>query len=159
MKRCLVGFLSIVVLLALLSQPGIAEEARKQRRLPTLLTIDWKKGPNLPQGFQDSQGDIIGDWLISAGGFCSGQKGVPGKPKTYPRGFLKKVWALNLKSPAKGWRELPEVHGDARQGMQAIAVTSDSRGDPGVAQGGQVSQADAADASTQARLDTSSISD
>ena len=91
MKRCLVGFLPIVLLLVLLSHPRIAEEARKQRRLPTLLTIDWKKGPSLPQGFQDSQGDIIGDWLISAGGFCSGQKGIPGKPKTYPRGFLKNV--------------------------------------------------------------------
>ena len=124
MKRCLAVFLQIVALLILLSHPCIADEPRKQRQLPTLLTIEWKKGPNLPQGFQDSQGDIIDGWLISAGGFCSGQKGVPGKPKTYPRGFLKNVWALNLKSPAKGWRELPAFPGDARQGMQAIAVNN-----------------------------------
>lgn len=99
-----------------------AEQGEARASLPQILTIDWKKGPNLPQGFQDSQGDIIGETLISVAGFCSGEKGVPEKPHAYPRGFLKKVWGLDLRQSSGGWRELPEFPGDARQGMQAIAV-------------------------------------
>lgn len=91
-------------------------------RLPLLLSIEWVKGPSLPRGFQDSQGDIIAGTLISVGGFCSGETGVPGKPNTYPRGFMKTVWALELNEVPNGWRQLPDLPGDARQGMQAIAV-------------------------------------
>lgn len=93
-------------------------------RLPLMLQIDWKKGPSLPRGFQDSQGDLIGNHLISVGGFCSGQKDVPNKPNTYPRGFMKTVYALNLKQPNSNWKRFPGFPGAARQGMQAIAVES-----------------------------------
>src|SRR5262245_51899481 len=90
--------------------------------LPQLLTITWQKGPNLAQGFQDSDGGVIGDTLISVGGFCSGQKGVPCKPGNYPRGFLKKVWGLSLKEQIARWEELPDFPGTARQGLDAVVV-------------------------------------
>src|SRR5262245_50468004 len=90
--------------------------------LPQSLTIAWQKGPNLPQGFQDSDGGVVGDTLVSVGGFCSGQKGVAGKPGKYPRGFLKRVWGLALKEEKAGWRELPEFPGAARQGLDAVVV-------------------------------------
>ncbi|MEC9092085.1 MAG: kelch repeat-containing protein [Planctomycetota bacterium] len=96
----------------------------QQQPLPTLLTIEWKKGPSLPQGFQDSQGGIVDQWLVSACGFCSGQTGVPGKPNTYPRGFLKKTWAFNLKSPSQKWEQVALFPGSARQGMQAVTVNN-----------------------------------
>src|SRR5438874_4228141 len=43
-----------------------------QDQLRPMLKITWSRGPNLPQGFQDSDGGFIGDTLITAGGFCSG---------------------------------------------------------------------------------------
>src|SRR5262245_49125649 len=89
---------------------------------PQLLTISWQRGPNLPQGFQDSDGGVVGDTLVSVGGVCSGQKGVAGKPGKYPRGFLKRVWGLALKEEKAGWRELPEFPGAARQGLDAVVV-------------------------------------
>ncbi len=93
-----------------------------QDTLKPILSIEWKKGPNLPQGFQDSAGGILHNTLVTVGGFCSGQTGVPGKAATYPRGFLKRVWGLNLQSPQTGWQELPNFPGAARQGLFAIVV-------------------------------------
>ena len=43
-----------------------------QSSLRQMLSIDWKKGPNLPQGFQDASGGVIGHTLITACGFCQG---------------------------------------------------------------------------------------
>ncbi len=114
------GCLRLVVMGVILAVPAVSDA--EPAPLPRLLEITWKRGPNLPQGFQDSQGDIIDGHLISVGGFCSGETGVPGKPNSYPRGFLKKTWALELARPERGWLELPDFPGDARQGMQAIAV-------------------------------------
>src|SRR4051812_12953416 len=55
-------------------------------QLAPMLKIAWSRGPNLPQGFQDSDGGFIGDTLVTAGGFCSG--GLPldneKKPGVYP---------------------------------------------------------------------------
>ena len=93
-----------------------------QDTLKPMLSIQWKKGPNLPQGFQDSAGGILHNTLVTVGGFCSGQTGVPGKAATYPRGFLKKVWGLKLQSPQTRWQELPNFPGAARQGLFAIVV-------------------------------------
>ncbi len=87
-----------------------------------MLSIAWKRGPDLPQGFQDSDGGILGETLISVGGFCSGQKGGPGKTDRYPRGFLKRVWGLSLTGKGRGWTELPEFPGAARQGLDAVVV-------------------------------------
>ncbi|MBM4068993.1 MAG: hypothetical protein FJ271_08630 [Planctomycetes bacterium] len=90
--------------------------------LPEMLTISWRRGPDLPQGFQDSDGGIMAGTLVSVGGFCSGQKNVPGKPDKYPRGFLKKVWGLPLANDRSRWLELPDFPGAARQGLDAISI-------------------------------------
>jgi hypothetical protein len=94
-------------------------------RLDELLTIAWQRGANLPQGFQDSKGGVVDHTLISVGGFCSGNRDVPGKPDTYPRGFLNKVWGLPLDRRADRWSELPPFPGVERQGLDA-AVVGDS---------------------------------
>ena len=75
-----------------------------QQSLSPMLQIDWKRGPNLPQGFQDSDGGIICGQLITVGGFCSGGLKADNqhKPGRYPRGFLDKAWGLNLKRPSDG---------------------------------------------------------
>lgn len=102
---------------------SFAQDARRDGKRPvTLLEVDWRKGPSLPQGFQDSQGGLIGNTLISVAGFCSGQQGVSGKADKYPRGFLKKVWGLDLGARAGHWHELPDFPGAARQGLQAVVV-------------------------------------
>ncbi|MBP7935604.1 MAG: hypothetical protein KA354_13235 [Phycisphaerae bacterium] len=93
-----------------------------QESLRPMLKIAWKKGPDLPQGFQDSDGGIVGRMLVTVGGFCSGQKGVPGKDTVYPRGFLKKVWGLSLAESSRGWQPLPDFPGEPRQELFAIVV-------------------------------------
>jgi N-acetylneuraminic acid mutarotase len=94
-----------------------------------MLSITWKKGPNLPQGFQDSDGGIINNTLITVGGFCQGTKSWANqeqldaqKPGVYPRGFLQKAWGLDLQSPQAGWQSLPDFPGAARQELFSIAV-------------------------------------
>jgi hypothetical protein len=78
--------------LFLAARPSLAEHTpQPQDTLKQMLRITWKKGPDLPQGLQDNGAGIIGKALISVGGFCSGQKDVPGKPDKYPRGFLNKA--------------------------------------------------------------------
>jgi N-acetylneuraminic acid mutarotase len=118
--------LSIVVAsMALVPLVGGADgpyAPQPQDTLKPMLAIQWKKGPNLPQGFQDSAGGILHDTLVTVGGFCSGHTGVPGKAATYPRGFLDKVWGLNLQSPETRWQDLPNFPGAARQGLFAIVV-------------------------------------
>jgi hypothetical protein len=90
--------------------------------LPRMLSIEWRRGPSLPQGLQDSDGGIVDGWLVSAGGFCSGQQGVPGKPDTYPRGFLRRAMGLELDRPAAGWVDLPDLPGAPRQGLDAAVA-------------------------------------
>ncbi|MCE5249452.1 hypothetical protein LLG96_04445 [bacterium] len=103
------------------SGSGLDNKPRKQTDIKRLFTITWRKGPNLPQGFQDSDGGIIDGILITVGGFCSGEK-APDKPGVYPRGFLKKVWGLDLGNPDSGWMELPEFPGAARQELFSIVI-------------------------------------
>jgi N-acetylneuraminic acid mutarotase len=92
-----------------------------QKKLDPMLRIAWSRGPNLPQGFQDSHGGVVDDVLITATGFCSGQQ-LAAKPGRYPRGFLKRVWGLDLSDSKRGWATLPDFPGDARQGGFAIVV-------------------------------------
>lgn len=89
-----------------------------------MLEIQWVRGTSLPQGFQDSDGGIIADALITVGGFCSGGLAEDNrrKPGRYPRGFLKKAWRLDLTQPAGSWQTLPEFPGAARQGLSAAVV-------------------------------------
>lgn len=89
--------------------------------LKLLLSITWSRGPDLPQGLQDSNGGVLGDMLVTACGFCAGRDNDK-KPGRYPRGFLKKAWALDLNNPSQGWIALPDFPGDARQGLTAVPV-------------------------------------
>jgi N-acetylneuraminic acid mutarotase len=117
--------LNVTVLIFALGQVAASAEpaaASRDDALKPMLSIAWKRGPDLPQGFQDSDGGVVADALISVGGFGSGQKGVPGKPDRYPRGFLRKVWGLSLADKRATWRELPEFPGVARQGLDAVVV-------------------------------------
>jgi N-acetylneuraminic acid mutarotase len=76
----------------------------------------------LPQGFQDSDGGIVSGQLVTVAGYCAGQTDVPGKPATYPPGFLRRVWALDLSHPAQGWWSLPQFPGAARQELFGSVV-------------------------------------
>ena len=90
-----------------------------QTQLEPLLKIDWSPGLDLPQGFQDSDGGFIGNTLITACGFCSGglDEDNRRKPGKHPRGFLKKVWGLDVSLSSPTWDPLPEFPGAARQGL------------------------------------------
>ena len=89
--------------------------------VPQLLSIEWSTGPDLPQGFQDSDGGVIENWLVTACGLCIvREEGKKLKPGRYPRGLLNKTWALNLDDLDKGWQTLPEFPGSARQGVGAV---------------------------------------
>lgn len=95
-----------------------------QRDMRLMLRIDWSRGPNLPQGFQDSDGGFIGSTLVSAGGFCSGGLDVDNrrKPGVYPRGFLRKAWGIDTAVPNPKWAPLPDFPGSARQGLFSAVV-------------------------------------
>lgn len=84
--------------------------------------ITWKKDPDLPQGFQDSNSGIIGKTMITVRGFLSRQKGDPGKGDKYSRGFLKKVWDLDLSKPGASWGDFPELAAVARHGLSGVVV-------------------------------------
>ena len=90
--------------------------------LEQMLSIDWKKGPDLPQGFQDSCGGVIGHTLVTACGFCQGKQQIASKPGRYPRGFVKKAWGLDLDDPQQRWMRLPDFPGAARQDLFGIIV-------------------------------------
>jgi N-acetylneuraminic acid mutarotase len=86
-----------------------------------MLEITYHRGPDLPQGFQDSAGGFLGDHLVTACGFCSG--GDTGtRPEKYPRGFLRKAWALDLSREGGTWEALPAFPGQERQGLFATVV-------------------------------------
>jgi len=115
-------YLALSLLLLLVTGMETLRAEPPGANLPLMLDIRWRKGPNLPQGFQDSQGGVVEGHLITVAGFCSGEKNVPGKPDAYPRGFLKKTWGLELSASGRAWRKLPDFPGAARQGMQAVVV-------------------------------------
>lgn len=102
---------------------------QSQDSLRQMFSITWEKGPNLPQGFQDSDGGIVNNTLVTVGGFCQGTTCWPNqeqldaeKPGVYPRGFLQKAWGLNLQSPQSGWQSLPDFPGAARQELFSMTV-------------------------------------
>jgi hypothetical protein len=99
-------------------------DPRSPTKLKQMLRITWRRGPDLPQGLQDSDGGIIGGQLISVGGFCSGGLKIDNqrKPGRYPRGFLKKGWRLDLADAQANWQPLPDFPGAARQGLSAAKV-------------------------------------
>lgn len=127
--RSILACLSLVAAVQVATSPVVRGgdnrySPQPQSSLRPMLSIDWHKGPNLPQGFQDSSGGVIGNTLVTACGFCQGVNGWPRrkeleaqKPGRYPRGFLSKVWGLNLGDPGQGWRSMPDFPGVARQGL------------------------------------------
>ncbi len=102
----------------------IQDPQRVQGHLAPMLKIQWHLGADLPQGFQDSDGGIVGDQLITIAGYCSGGLDEDNrlKPGRYPRGFLRKGWSLNLVNPESEWTSLPDFPGSARQGLSAAVV-------------------------------------
>ena len=98
---------------------------QSQGSLVQMFRITWKKMPSLPRGFQDSDGGIVDTTLVTACGFCSGQKGIKGKPNAYPRGFMRNTWGLDLEKPERGWLVLPDFPGAARQENFAIVVNDE----------------------------------
>jgi N-acetylneuraminic acid mutarotase len=126
--RSLLTSLGLVGVVSLTALPPASGEdpyaPQPQSSLQQMLSIDWHKGPDLPQGLQDSGVGIVDGTLITAGGFCQGQYNVPGKQDKYPRGFLQKTWGLNLQSPQSGWQSLPDFPGVARQGFDYAAVNN-----------------------------------
>jgi N-acetylneuraminic acid mutarotase len=127
-----VAFLCLLISVGLSSLPAAGADdhsPQSQESLPKMLSIAWERGPNLPQGFQDSDGGIVGHTLITACGFCQGAEAWKNakelgdlKPGCYPRGFLKKVWGLDLDDTRRGWASLPDFPGEGRQENFAIVV-------------------------------------
>jgi len=117
---------SVMVLCFVAAGMSVAEAPppyapQTETELKPLLKITWSRGPDLPQGFQDSAVGIINNTLVTVGGFCSGADS-PEKPGRYPRGFLKKVWGLDLGAEGAQWTELPDFPGAARQGLFAVSI-------------------------------------
>lgn len=126
-RTCLLLALEILTATGFIASSLAGEQANSPASQPSvpleqMLSIDWKKGPDLPQGFQDSCGGVIGHTLVTACGFCQGKVQIASKPGRYPRGFLKKVWGLDLENPSKGWVRLPDFPGAARQALCGIIV-------------------------------------
>lgn len=94
---------------------------QSQDVVPRMLEVTWSAGPPMPQGMQDNQVALIHSWIVSAGGFCGGYDD-DWKPGKYPRGFLNRVWGLNLTEMGEGWQALPPLPGAARQAMQGTRV-------------------------------------
>ena len=119
--------------LGLAAQPahgaGDAQSPQPDDSLKAMLLIEWKRGPNLPQGFQDSDGGVVADTLVTACGFCQGssewgnvKKLDAVKPGRHPRGFLTKTWGLDLGATNGRWTRLADFPGAARQELFAIVV-------------------------------------
>jgi N-acetylneuraminic acid mutarotase len=128
MRRFVCGAISIAVICGCGMQLAFAQETvtalQPQTELKQWVKVDWSLGPDLPQGFQDSDGGVLGSWLITSGGFCSGglEEDNRRKPGRYPRGFLNKTWGLNLEEKSPQWTTLPNFPGVARQGLFSAVV-------------------------------------
>jgi len=94
-----------------------------QNELKQMLELTWSAGVPMPQGLQDNAVQVIDNWLISVGGFCGGRDADWKKGK-YTRGFLNKVWGLNLKDKVSGWVELPSLPADKRQAMISTVINN-----------------------------------
>ncbi len=98
-----------------------APTPQSQESLRPMLTVDWSAGAPMPQGMQDNHVNLMGTWIVSVLGFCSGADDN-WKPGKYPRGFLNKAWALNLEDEAAGWIDLPPFPGAPRQAGNGACV-------------------------------------
>lgn len=125
-RPILVTTIAVAAVIFLIGEISASDPASPspQNELRPLLKIHWTRGPNLPQGFQDSDGGFLGTTLITCGGFCSGglEEDNRRKPGVYPRGFLKKTWGLDVAAKNGQWSALPDFPGEARQGLFAAVV-------------------------------------
>jgi len=106
------------------SEPPPSPAPQPQSALPQMIDIEWSAGPPMPQGMQDNDGGVIDDFLVMVAGFCHGIDD-DWKPGKYPRGFLRKGWALNFKEEAAGWNPVPDLPGAARQEMYGLSVNNE----------------------------------
>lgn len=115
--------IALYALLAPAVRAGDSAVTPSSATLPKMIDIHWHRGPDLPQGFQDSECGIVNDVLITTCGFGQGLAlPIPGKETKYPRGFLKRTWGLSLNDPQTSWQRLPDFPGDARQELFGISV-------------------------------------
>ena len=103
------------------AEPPESPTPQPQTDVPQMLEFTWSAGRPMPQGMQDNHVALVDNWLISVSGFCGGADN-DWKPGVYPRGFLNKVWGLDLADEAGGWVDLPSLPGAPRQGMQGTRV-------------------------------------
>jgi N-acetylneuraminic acid mutarotase len=111
---CLVCLLPLAV--ADPTDTPASPEPQPQASLPRMLELTWSAGPPMPQGMQDNHVSVIHNRIVSVGGFCGGYDD-DWKPGKYPRGFLNKVWGLDLDREDKRWVEMPSYPGAPRQAM------------------------------------------
>ncbi len=105
-------------------------DPQRQTDLPQMLTLEWSAGRPMPQGMQDNHVTLIGNWLVSVGGFCQGGDD-DWKPGTYPRGFLNETWGLDLGDSSAGWANLPDyqpVEKTARSISEVVPIANSSSG-------------------------------
>lgn len=112
-------FLGVTLLSLTATPPSPAPQP--QSELPHMLEAEWSAGKHMPRGMQDNYVGMLGNWLISVGGFCGGAD-EDWKPGVYTRGFFNQAWGLNLEETWKDWVTLPPFPGAPRQGMQGACV-------------------------------------
>ena len=118
MKTTSIALLLGVAAFAAAGQPGPYDP---QPDVPQLLDIAWSAGKPLPQGEQDNVVAEVDGWMVSVAGFCGGYDN-DWKPGKYPRGFLDKVWGLDLAHEDAGWIDLPHLPGAPRQAMSGVSI-------------------------------------
>src|SRR5215207_4537889 len=88
-------------------------------KLPRLLKISWREGPEYPMGIQDSSFACLGDTIISAGGFSRHPKDVVARYADafdgQPSGFTKLTFLLDLRRPDGVWTRIADAPGPPRQ--------------------------------------------
>ena len=124
MKTTLLTFGLLTSIYGVLAATPASPAPQAQESLPKMLDISWSAAPPFPQGLQDNDGGLIDRFLVMAGGFCHGYDD-DWKPGKYPRGFLRKAWALDLEDESRGWQSLPDFPGAARQEMYGVSVDNE----------------------------------
>ncbi len=111
----------LIAALVMAAMPALADST-----LPHWIDIQWKRGPDLPQAFQDSGGGVVGDVLVTTCGYCDSRDTAPASKKQKSgNGHHKKTWGLSVDRAGSSWVELPDYPGAARQELCAISTGSE----------------------------------
>src|SRR5438093_13764868 len=98
-------------------------DAARAADLPQWFDIAWRRGPDVSQAFQDSDGGIVDGTRITRCGYSdSGETIPPAKKEKSPPGHHKKTWGLRLSETATGWQAVPDYPGDPRQELCGVVV-------------------------------------